>query len=149
LITRKPDKSSTAGEDDSSDTSKIKKEFKGQGHAYGRNKGDLKGRDFGKLRSTEARAKIKADIETKEKEVHEKDSIVSENNRKVNEAEARNEKAKADKKVSEKVYQEKKLRIEEARRKVKGLEEDVAARKEKLKRMKADFDASEKKEGEQ
>lgn len=34
-------------------------EHKGQGHAYGKNKGDVKGKDFGKTRAADAQSKEK------------------------------------------------------------------------------------------
>ena len=39
-----------------------KKEFKGKGNAYGRNRGNMSGKEFGRLRSEEAKNKIKEPI---------------------------------------------------------------------------------------
>src|SRR4030042_4957620 len=99
------------------DESKAK-DSTGRGHAYGRNKGDLSGREFGQQRAEDA----KLNKEQKEKEL---DSSITEGEQKVKEAKEKIEKSKqqlekdkSEKKITDTEYKEKKEKIEKAEKAV-------------------------------
>jgi colicin import membrane protein len=112
----------------------------GKGHAYGKNKGELSGRDFGKVRSTEAKNKLKAKLDEMDTEIATNEKTAEENRKKVAEAEAKVEKEKAEKKVTEKTYKDKIRTIAEAKKKVSKLDSITNAKRDEWRKLKAEFD---------
>jgi colicin import membrane protein len=112
----------------------------GNGNAYGKNKGNLSGRDFGKVRSTEAKNKLKAKLDEMDTEIATSERTAEENRKKVADAEAKVEKDKTEKKITEKVYKEKVTILEEAKKKVVKLDSITNAKRDEWRKLKAEFD---------
>ena len=107
----------------------TKEEKSNKGNAYGKNKGDLEGKEFGQDRALAAKSK---NIE-KKKELR---RSLSDASSKINDANVRIKKARAglersykDGEISEKEYKEKTDRIEKAEKRIKDLEEKIAKNK--------------------
>lgn len=120
-----------------------------RGNAYGRNKGDLTGREFGKLRSTEAKSKVKTKLDEMDREITAKEKSADDNRKKVEEADARVEKEKKDKKLTEKQYKEKKARIALAGKKVDQMDSITTVKREEWRKMKAEVEKEETPQGQQ
>ncbi len=110
---------------------KIKvKENNGQGNAYGKNKGDLTGREFGQERARQA----KLNKETKQEELSKVVDVNSEKTKtareKVNEKLEELEKMKEKGEVSEKEYGAKVEKIEEVKKQIFDLEEKMKKAKQ-------------------
>ncbi len=101
-----------------------------QGHAYGKNKGELEGREFGQARAEQAR------MEQHKKEyelgasVMESEAKVKESREKIAAAKEKLENDKKAKKISDVEYKEKKEKIDKAERAVDNLEMQVKKAKE-------------------
>lgn len=132
----KPEQAGKArdGEEKDIDSELERKESPGKAHAYGRHKGDMSGKEFGQMRSDEAKSRMREKITAAEAELNEEEKRVNENRKKVEEARERNENARKEKRIDEKQYEERKARIEEADKKVKAAEDKVKTEKARLKK---------------
>jgi colicin import membrane protein len=119
----------------------------GNGKAYGKNKGDLSGRDFGKIRSTEAKSKLKAKLDEMDTEIAASEKTAEENRKKVADAEAKVEKDKTEKKITEKVYKEKTVILEDAKKKLLKLDSITNAKRDEWRKLKAEFDRTDAVDG--
>jgi colicin import membrane protein len=156
---QKENKDQSKGKKDDADTTAISAEKKvkeekekadkekqsestggGNGKAYGKNKGDLSGRDFGKIRSTEAKSKLKTKLDEMDTEIAASEKTAEENRKKVADAEAKVEKDKTEKKITEKVYKEKTVILEEAKKKLLKLDSITNAKRDEWRKLKAEFD---------
>jgi len=101
-----------------------------EGHAYGRNKGDLEGKEFGQARAEQA----KMEQHKKEFElgnsVMEGEAKVKESREKINAAREKLEADRKAKKISESQYKEKKEKIDKAEKAVNDLEMEIQRGKE-------------------
>lgn len=123
------------GNNDESKKSKKEKKIKvkennGQGNAYGKNKGNLTGREFGQERARQA----KLNKETKQEELSNVVDVNSEKTKtareKVNEKLEELEKMKEKGEVSEKEYGAKVEKIEEVKKQIFDLEEKMKKAKQ-------------------
>jgi colicin import membrane protein len=96
-----------------------------EGNAYGKNKGDLSGREFGQQRAAQARLTSEQRRERLENSVEEGDKKVKDARTKIAKAREALEKDRSDKKLTDVQYAEKKARIERAERAVQVLEEKI------------------------
>jgi len=112
------------------------KEHPGQGAAYGKNKGDLSGREFGQWRSEQARAKVKTKMKEVEDQVTKSETVLRESRTKLEAAKfelARKEKAGG---FSSDEQLKRRERIKVAEEKVKQLETAIEKEKTVLRQMK-------------
>jgi colicin import membrane protein len=112
------------------DSAKHDMEKEKQGHAYGKNKGELEGKEFGQSRAEQA--KMQQNIKEQElgTSVAEGEAKVIEAREKINAAKEKLEKDKKAKKISDAEYKEKKEKIDKAEQAVNDLEMDVQKGKE-------------------
>jgi colicin import membrane protein len=111
---------------------KEKEEKDNKGNAYGKDKGDLSGREFGQQRAAEARSKHqtkKADTKTA---IEHGDATVSNARERIKKAKENLEKDKKAKKINEKQYAERKKKIEDAEQQTNELENKVKTGKMKV-----------------
>jgi colicin import membrane protein len=108
------------------------KEFKGKGHAYGRNKGDLSGREFGMLRSEEAKNKAKGKFDDADFRLNKQKERVSSMRQNVENAKASNEEKYKAGKITKKQYELNKEKIQEAENIVNSSEERVNREKQNV-----------------
>lgn len=138
---------SVAGEVEEVKADKVKndqqKDTVTRGNAYGKNKGELKGRDFGKVRSAEARAKLKTKIEEMDKEIAVKEKSAEENRKKVADAEAKLEQQKKAKKINDKTYREKMAQVAEAKKRVTRLDSINTVKRQEVEAMKVELEKPE------
>lgn len=99
---------------------KIKKERakENQGNAYGKNKGDLSGREFGQHRAAEARRKLEAF----EQDIKQKEILIIDGRRKVAEARDRLQRAKEGNSISISEVRNREQKINDADEKLTALE---------------------------
>jgi colicin import membrane protein len=102
-----------------------------EGHAYGKNKGELEGKGFGQSRAEQARMEQHRREFELGNSVMEGDAKVMEAREKINAAKEQLEKDKKAKKISEAAYKEKKEKIDKAEQAVNNLEMEVQKAKEK------------------
>lgn len=98
---------------------------KGQGHAYGKNKGDLQGRDFGQARAEQARMQQQAREADLDSQIEKGDQKVAQSRERIRVAREELEKEKAGRRISEKDYQLKKEKIDNAEKAVDEYEQKV------------------------
>ncbi|NDK56837.1 hypothetical protein [Pontibacter fetidus] len=110
-------------------TEHRKPEKENNGNAYGKNKGELSGREFGQARAAQAQLTAEERKENLGKAVEDGDKKVKESKEKIARAKEALEKDKKDKKLTDAGYNEKKARIERAEKAVQVLEEKVNAAK--------------------
>ncbi len=103
-----------------------------KGNAYGKNKGDLSGRDFGKLRSEEAKNKLKE----MESNITASETVVIKGRDKIKKAEADLEEAKKNKTIDAEEAEKKAEIIKKAHEKLNELDEKIKEEKEKVKKEK-------------
>ncbi|GAA4300395.1 hypothetical protein [Nibribacter koreensis] len=96
-----------------------------QGNAYGKNKGDLSGREFGQQRAAQARLTGEQRRERLDNSVEQGDKKVREARTKIAQAREALERDRSGKKLTDAQYNEKKARIERAERAVQVLEAKV------------------------
>ena len=116
---------------------KQKEEHPGEGAAYGKNKGELSGREFGQWRSEEARAKVRTKVEEVEVQVTKSEAVLKESRTRLEAAKfelARKEKAGGF--SSEQELMKRKEKIQAAEEKVKQLEAAIEKEKTVLRQMK-------------
>lgn len=113
---------------------KKEKEFKqmkenegdmGQGNAYGKNKGDLSGRDFGQARAEQARMHQDAREAELDSHIARGEERVIQSRERIRVAREELEKEKAGRKISEKDYQLKKEKIDNTEKAVGELDDKV------------------------
>jgi colicin import membrane protein len=109
------------------------KEEKGdaQGYAYGKNKGDLKGKEFGQARAAEARMNKEVKKKELEETVKKGDEKVWEAKEKVRISKEALDKDLADKKITEEEFAKRKEKIEQTELVIEDLERKIE--REKLK----------------
>jgi len=112
------------------DSLKTDKDNEGQGHAYGKNKGGLEGKEFGQSRAEQAKLEQKQKEQELGTSVEEGDAKVMEAREKIAAAKEQAEKEKMAKKISEAAYQEKMEKINNAEKAVDDLEMKVKKAKE-------------------
>jgi colicin import membrane protein len=115
------------------------KEHKGKGHAYGKNKGELKGRDFGMLRSEEARSKMKGKLDHAESEVDLQIQRIEKMNQRIEEAKSRNEENFKGGKITRVQYEANEERINEAGAIVSETEQKAKKEKQNISSAKKDL----------
>ncbi|MBN2274837.1 MAG: hypothetical protein JXK95_10925 [Bacteroidales bacterium] len=103
----------------------MEKEKEKEGHAYGKNKGDLKGREYGQSRAEQARMEQHKKETELEHSVSEGEAKVKEGREKVRVAREKLEKDKKEQKLSETEYKEKKEKIDKAEKALDDLEMKV------------------------
>ncbi|HNS17156.1 MAG TPA: hypothetical protein PKH94_09845 [Bacteroidales bacterium] len=93
-----------------------------QGNAYGKNKGDLQGKEFGQQRAEEAR--LNRDVKGKEldEKIVQGEAKAKEARERIERAKAQLEKDKKEGKITEQIYQERKERISKAEQALSNLE---------------------------
>ncbi|AMM52525.1 hypothetical protein TH61_16910 [Rufibacter sp. DG15C] len=96
-----------------------------EGNAYGKDKGDLSGREFGQQRATQARLTGEQRRERLDNSVVEGDKKVKDARTKIAKAREALEKDRSGKKLTDAQYNEKKARIERTERAVQVLEEKI------------------------
>jgi len=89
-------------------------EQRGRGHAYGRDKGDISGRDFGMIRSEESRNKMKGKFDDADAELDRQDNVVSGMFNNIEQARTRNEEKYQKGTISKSEYEHNKNKIQEA-----------------------------------
>ncbi len=89
-------------------------EQSGKGHAYGRDKGDMSGRDFGMIRSEESRNKMKGKFDDADAELDRQENVVSGMFDNIEQARTRNEEKYQKGTISKSEYEENKTKIQEA-----------------------------------
>lgn len=104
-----------------------------KGNAYGKNKGELEGKDFGQDRAEQARLEHKEKLEKLDKTIYEEEEKVKEAKEKIKKSKDKLEKDKN--KIFEKEYKEREVKIKNAEDAVKDLEESLDKGK-KLKKEK-------------
>lgn len=113
---------------------KKEKEFKqmkehegdrNQGNAYGKNKGDLSGRDFGQARAEQARMHQQVRSAELDSHIAKGEERVIQSRERIRVAREELEKEKAGRRISEKDYQLKKEKIDNAEKAVEELDEKV------------------------
>lgn len=102
-----------------------KKEGKGKGNAYGRNKGGLEGRDFGQARAEEARMKNQEKKSELDRRVEDGEQRSVQARERIRVAREDLEKEKNSKRIPDDVYQQKKEKIDNAEKAVIDLEEKI------------------------
>jgi len=100
------------------DNAKSKKEKSNNGNAYGKNKGDLSGKEFGQERAASAKLK-------KAESISHGNDVVSSSQVKINEARAKVQQQKSSGEISEKEALEKEVKIKKAESKLAELEEEL------------------------
>ena len=114
------------------DKVKVTKTSKGKSHAYGKNKGELKGKEFGQTRASEARQKHKVKkAKTKEKIV-EGEKRAKDSGSRIQHAKVKLDADKKAGKVTAQEYKNKKQKINKAEQKLKELNESVIKAKKKI-----------------
>ena len=117
---------------------KIKKEKKenfNNGNAYGKNKNGLTGREFGELRSEEAKNKIKK----QEKNLVENEIFVRDGREKIEKIRDRVKKQKENQEITLEEAIEKEKKISNAEEKLKELEDRISKGREDLKKRREEF----------
>lgn len=110
---------------DAADAKEGKEAGKGQGNAYGRNKGGLEGRDFGQARAEEARMKNQEKKSELDRRVEDGEQKTIQARERIRVAREDLEKEKTSKKITDEAYQQKKEKIDNAEKAVTDLEEKI------------------------
>lgn len=103
---------------DKSDKHNHKKDHPGKGNAYGKNKGDLSGREFGQQRAADAKSKVKKSCK------HGDEKVVELENR-IEKAKDKVEKEKEDGIITAEIAIEKGEKIKKAEQKLKELKDEI------------------------
>ncbi|MBV6441417.1 MAG: hypothetical protein DYG98_03130 [Haliscomenobacteraceae bacterium CHB4] len=111
---------------------KEKEEKDDKGHAYGKDKGDLSGREFGQQRAAEARSKHQAKKAEAMTSVEKGDATVISARDRIRNAREKLEKDKKAKRINEKQYVERKKKIDDAEQQTNELESKVKKAKTKM-----------------
>ncbi|MRR19819.1 hypothetical protein EG827_06460 [bacterium] len=98
---------------------------KGQGHAYGRNKGGLTGREFGQARAEEARMQQQLKEAELDDQLAKGEEKVAQSRERIRVAREELEKEKTGRRISDKDYQMKKEKIDKAEEAVNEYEQQV------------------------
>lgn len=101
------------------------KEYGNEGNAYGRHRGEISGKEFGKLRSEVARQQYSAKKNKLDESVTRGNEKVKTAREKIEAAEKDIERQKKERKISDVVYQEKVAQIEKAKQKARELEKQL------------------------
>ena len=107
-------------------------ELANEGNQYGKNKGDLKGKEFGQARAAEAKSKL----QEKEKSLENKEELISQSNKRLAAAKERLEKAKAEGTLTEEQIKEKEAIIDKVEGRTKRLKESLEEANKKKSLMK-------------
>ena len=122
-----------SGTDVLNDKMKKEKLEKGNsGKAYGKNKDDMSGKEFGQYRATVAKEKMEATDQT----FNEKEELLRQGREKVKKAKERVAKQRAEKTADEAVLQEKEEKIRKAEEKLNELDGVIKKGREKMKEKK-------------
>ncbi len=100
-----------------------------KGHAYGKNKESMSGREFGKERAEQAKAKKEEKKKELDKTIKTNEDKVSDAKDRINKAREKAEKQKADGEITEEQYLEKMEKIKKAEAKMLELEQKVKKNK--------------------
>lgn len=119
------DKKAEKEDQEDKDAKPEKADDGNQGNAYGKNKGEMSGREFGQNRAAEARSKNEAKKAEVKKSVDEGDQKVAESRQRIKKAREKLEKDKKAKRVNQKQYEDRKKKIEEAERQTDELESKI------------------------
>ncbi|HNX07928.1 MAG TPA: hypothetical protein PKL96_10120 [Bacteroidales bacterium] len=107
------------------------KENQGKGHAYGKNKEGLEGKEFGQHRAAEAKSKHEA-VTNSQQAIDNTAKTNSDTQAKIKEAKDKLEKNKKEKKISDADYNKKKKELDDLEKQVKELEKKNSDVKNKL-----------------
>ncbi|MFO7722255.1 MAG: hypothetical protein R6V49_03435 [Bacteroidales bacterium] len=113
------------------------KEHPGKGHAYGKDKEGLEGKEFGQARAAEARSKEKVLKET-ETNIEKAEKSNAATREKIKKSRENLEMKKNRKEISKEEYDKKKKELDEIEEKVEKLEKDTRANREKLEKENAE-----------
>jgi hypothetical protein len=106
------------------------------GNAYGKNKGDMTGREFGRMRSEQARAKVKESVDELDAEILESEMKVSKRKEALAEARVRLESIKQNSKISAEEVSKKESILSQVVIRLAELEAEIAAKKAKALQIK-------------
>ncbi len=122
-------------EKEHSKTSESKGKGKGKGNAYGKNKGDLSGREFGQQRASEARTAGQSRREEAEKKIIVQEKQIKENEEKIIVAKEKLQKLEVNKQITPVELKNKRDAIAEAETKVKQVKLIVENEKKELEKL--------------
>lgn len=120
------------GEAGPSDEKTAKDKADNKGNAYGKDKGEMSGREFGQNRAAEARSKNQAKKAETKRSVETGDSKVIEARDRIKKSKEKLEKDKKSRKVNDKQYEERKRKIEAAEKQTDELERKIKVMKPKV-----------------
>ena len=113
------------------------KKHPGEGHAYGRNKGELSGREFGKLRSKAAKEKRDENLKRSEQYILNSEEILTESQKKIARAKKElEEKENAGAFKDKTELENRKKKIEEAEQKLELLRDEWKKEKARVEKSK-------------